>query len=553
MSEYLEIGAAKTDITCTVNGVGMMGWATPGNVVKNASTPLYARAFCFFDPKTGKRLVYVNAEICFVSVFLHSAIIQKLKDEHPELGLDETNVMLTAQHTHSAPSGFTPYVIYSMPAPGFVPRVFNTYRDGIVEAIVQAWKNKRPATMRMAVGEFAPDVPVAFNRSISAYNQNKDVEPLPAELWHMAVDRDMTLLRFDAPDGTPIGSINWFAVHTTTIHSDKTTVHSDNKGVAAALMEERFGGVAVFAQSNAGDVTPNYMRHKRDKLTRGPTPDDYENARIHGRFQFEMAERLYREAASAPEQTPRVDATSGYFDLSATVCEPEFTDGLTGCRTGPGVFGLPFFAGTAEGGGVSRTTFEIAKSLAMLAVPRDPDVQGKKIAFIETVNHKILGTQNYATLLGVAAGVHPYIKLLKQWSDKGILGNKPFAPQVLPVQLALLGGVALTAIPGEPTTVAGRRIRKALLPRLASLGVERVVAGGYANGYGGYVTTKEEFEVQRYEGGHTLFGKWTCAAFQTILCRLAEALHSDERPPLTPYRPDSFTQEELDARTVFKF
>ncbi|MDW8335257.1 MAG: neutral/alkaline non-lysosomal ceramidase N-terminal domain-containing protein, partial [Bacteroidia bacterium] len=169
MNDCLEIGAAKTDISCDVYGVGMMGWAKPGNVVKSAATPLYARAFCFFDPRTGKRFAYVNAEICFFSVFLHTAIIQKLKDEYPSLGLDEQNVMLTAQHTHSAPAGYTPYVLYSLPAPGFIPRVFETFRDGVTRAIVQAWHNKRPATMRLAVGEFPPDVPVAFNRSISAY------------------------------------------------------------------------------------------------------------------------------------------------------------------------------------------------------------------------------------------------------------------------------------------------------------------------------------------------------------------------------------------------
>jgi neutral ceramidase len=461
--------------------------------------------------------------------------------------------MLTAQHTHSAPSGYTPYVIYSLPAPGFVPRVFNTFRDGVVEAIVRAWKSKIPATVRLAVGEFAPDVPVAFNRSISAYNQNKDVEPMPAELWHWAVDRDMTLLRFDGLDGTPIGSINWFAVHTTSIHSDKTTIHSDNKGIAATLMEERCGGVAIFAQSNPGDVTPNFMRHKRDKVTRGPTPDDYENARIHGEFQFDLARRLYEKAADAPPRPVQVDAVAGYFDLSATVCEPEFTDGEPGCRTGPGVYGITFFTGTAEGGGVSQAVFQVAKSLALLAVPRDLAVQGKKIALIETVNHQILGTQNYQTLLGLAAGVHPYIKLLKQWADKGIIGAKPLAPQVLPVQLAVLGGIGLAALPGEPTTVAGRRIRRTLLPRLADLGIDTVVVGGYANGFGGYITTHEEYEVQRYEGGHTLYGKWTCAAYQTILCRLAEALHTQERSPLTPHRPDRFTPEELEARTVFKF
>ncbi|MCS7086123.1 MAG: neutral/alkaline non-lysosomal ceramidase N-terminal domain-containing protein, partial [Bacteroidia bacterium] len=380
---------------------------------------------------------------------------------------------------------------------------------------------------------------------------NKDVEPLPPEMWHLAVDRQMTLLRFDAADSTPIGSINWFGVHTTTIHSDKTTVHSDNKGEAARLMEECFGGVAIFAQNHPGDVTPNYMRHKGDKVTRGPTPDDYENVRIHGRFQFDLAERLYRQAAEAPPQPARVDSVCGYFDLSATACEPEFTDGMGVRRTGPGVFGVPFFLGTAEGGGVPYSTYQIAKSLAAVVVPRDPDVQGKKIPLVETVNHQILGTRNYGTLLGLTSGVHPYIGLLKQWADKGILGSKPFVPQVLPVQLALLGATALAGLPGEPTTVAGRRIGRMLTSRLQALGVERTVVAGYANAYAGYITTAEEYEVQRYEGGHTLFGKWTCAAYQTILCRLAEALSAQERTTLSACRPDAFSDEELRMRTVF--
>jgi neutral ceramidase len=59
----------------------------------------------------------------------------------------------------------------------------------------------------------------------------------------------------------------------------------------------------------------------------------------------------------------------------------------------------------------------------------------------------------------------------------------------------------------------------------------------------GYVTTNEEYQAQCYEGGHTIFGQWTLAAFQTRLTALAhemlkpegERRHDrDTQPPPVP-------------------
>ncbi|KAG5352626.1 hypothetical protein C0989_001449 [Termitomyces sp. Mn162] len=72
-------------------------------------------------------------------------------------------------------------------------------------------------------------------------------------------------------------------------------------------------------------------------------------------------------------------------------------------------------------------------------------------------------------------------------------------------------------MPGELTTMAGRRMREALRAELISSGVlgsdAYVVIAGPANTYAHYVTTREEYSVQRYEGASTIFGQFTLEAY----------------------------------------
>ena len=61
-------GSAKKDITYFKPGVGMMGFGMWFNIVKEVETPLFARAYVFIDQESGKKVAYVNAEICFITV-----------------------------------------------------------------------------------------------------------------------------------------------------------------------------------------------------------------------------------------------------------------------------------------------------------------------------------------------------------------------------------------------------------------------------------------------------------------------------------------------------
>jgi len=82
----------------------------------------------------------------------------------------------------------------------------------------------------------------------------------------------MTLLRIETEDGTPMATLNWFAVHPTSMNNTNKLISGDNKGYASFLFEEKMNGksvrpgkgefVAAFASSNLGDVSPNIMGAK---------------------------------------------------------------------------------------------------------------------------------------------------------------------------------------------------------------------------------------------------------------------------------------------------
>jgi neutral ceramidase len=132
------------------------------------------------------------------------------------------------------------------------------------------------------------------------------------------------------------------------------------------------------------------------------------------------------------------------------------------------------------------------------------------------------------------------VGFLNRILSTGAVDDRPWAPHVLPAQVVVIGDFAIAATAGELTTVAGRRLRAGLLDRLRSRGVHRMVAMPYSNTYAGYITTPEEYACQGYEGGHTLFGRWTLAGHRTLFDRVADRLltppsgRSPDRGPLPP-------------------
>lgn len=567
----IEIGTGSSDITAFTPGVGMMGFVTEGNVVAAIESPLSARAFVVRDPASGRKLAFAVAEIWSVTMAVKQGVVERLAAQYPELGYSEQNVMLAATHTHSAPGGYSHSFFYNASVPGFVPAVYEAIVAGLVAAIVEADRAARPGVAKLAAGEFAPEVPVAFNRAITAHNANRDVTPVPRDARHLAVDREMTLLRFETADGTPIGAFNWFAVHATSVGNDNTRVTPDNKGYAAQFVEaaQREAGrarfVAGFAQGAAGDVSPNFRRYPGKVGLRGAYEDDFESARFSGRLQADQAEALFAQAATAPPVAEAIDAALMWVDFSRVEIPPDLADGEPGHHTASASIGARMLQGTAEGTGIPPLAGALVRQISRAACARErlaarflPEAarrevlakyraQGNKVIFLDMGQGRMLGTKGLA--LSVLPGwADQTVRHIKAMHKRRLTGEGPWTPNVLPVQLFILGELAIAGVPGELTTQSGRRLRRVLLDTLAAHGVTRVVTCCYANAYAGYVTTPEEYDLQHYEGASTHFGRWTQPAYMATFRELAVELlkPAAERRLDRGAEPIRLTREQLD-------
>jgi len=70
-------------------------------------------------------------------------------------------------------------------------------------------------------------------------------------------------------------------------------------------------------------------------------------------------------------------------------------------------------------------------------------------------------------------------------------------PKIVSTQVAIIGNVVIAGVPGEFTTMSGRRLREAIKKVMndASDDETSVIVAGLCNTYSDYVTTPEEYQV----------------------------------------------------------
>jgi len=566
-----KIGTSKIDITIYKEHCGMLGYGRHFHYMRGVETAQHARAFVFENQ--GKKIVFVVVEYCFTTIYLKHGIIETLQTQYPELGYHDANVMITAQHTHSTAGGYTQHLIYNITTPGFQQDIYEHYRDGIVKAIVAADKNLKVGKIDYHKAEFDKDAEVAFNRSVAPYNQNPEVkEKMSYKKRHLAADRVMKLLRFSRPDGHPLGSLNWFGVHTTSVSNRCDKVCYDNKGYAAEFMEEwlreDYGPEQMpsgFVQDATGDVSPNFIWNPRLREYRGKYKDDYESAAYNGRLQFSKAKEIFEEASEKGMAiNGEIDYILAYYDMTTMNISEEYTGGLPHQTTGSACFGISFLEGTTDGQGASKALGVIAKAFFNSA--RQVEILAARLSRNKSRQEELLNYYNAQrpkpVVMNLSKGIialakkpeklvipgfmDPLIKYIKQVNRIGQGVRKPWVEERMPLQVFIIGQLAIVGIPAEITTIAAQRLRNSLMEVLKQRGVEEILLSPYANGYAGYITTPEEYKLQHYEGGHTLFGRWTLPAYQIGFKELATELlkFPDERRYLG-VEPVIFPKEDI--------
>lgn len=486
-SDTFLIGSGIYDITGPAAELGMMGYAMVDQKTAGIHMRLWSRAFVIASPCNENRVAIVSADLGLISQAVKQKVLERLQNTFGDLYHDG-NVLLSATHTHSGPGGYSHYAFYNLTILGFDEQNFNVIVNGIHQSIVRAHQNLAEGTIKFTVDHLTS---AGVNRSVEAYLQNPE-----SERNRFADDTNtrMTLLKFERADGEAIGTLNWFAVHGTSMGNDNNLISGDNKGYASYLFEKLKGTnytaeqtfVAAFAQSNCGDVTPNIFGGED-----GSGADDFESTKISAHKQFEMALQLFESADQLLKGG--VDFRHRYVKMDAVVISPDFTDGSEASTCTAGI-GISMVAGAEDGPGFGEegwTCDGIGNFWASLfCSDAFTECQAEKPVALET------------------GSMQPY----------------PWTPAVLPLQIVTIGDITLVAVPFELTTMAGRRLRQTVANRLNAAGIDTVVIAGLSNAYAGYVTTRQEYAVQHYEGASTHFGPWTLAALQQEFDYLATAL-----------------------------
>lgn len=566
-----KIGLSKVDMTYFNPETGMLGYGMHFHRMEGIETPQYARAFAIATEK--RKLVFVNTDICFSTNYLKIGVLERLAAEQPHLGYTDDNVMIVAQHTHSAAGGFTQHLGYNFTMPGFKEAVYEHYLNAIFKAILEADKNLKPGSIKHHTGEFDQDAEIAFNRSLRAYNKNPEVGVrVPMKKRHLAADRSMKLLRFDDEKGNPMGVLNWFGVHTTSVSNRYRKVCYDNKGYAAEYLEEALKEefenpdiITSFAQDATGDISPNFIWDRKNREYRGKYEDDYESAAYNGKLQSDQAKSIFDSAAKIGQTIEgELDYRLMYVDMSKIGIDPSYTGGLQHQSTSDPTWGMSFLEGTTDGQGAAKIVGQAVR--VILGSIRQVEVMAARMSKDKERQRDVIGYYNahhpkaivinHST--GVTAGaihpeklvvpdfVEPTIKFIKYANRVGYGKKTPWIPKILPLQIFIIGSIAIVGVPAEITTIAGKRLRETVAAVLEERGVSQVILSPYANSYAGYITTYEEYRLQLYEGGHTLFGKWTLAAYQMKFKEIAQELLKDpaDRTSLS-LQPDLFDRSEI--------
>ncbi|XP_021551866.1 neutral ceramidase isoform X4 [Neomonachus schauinslandi] len=518
------IGVGRADCTGQVADINLMGYGKTGQNARGILTRLYSRAFIMAEPDGSNRVVFVSIDIGMVSQRLRLEVLNRLQSKYGSL-YRRDNIILSGTHTHSGPAGFFQYTMFVIASEGFSNRTFEYMVTGIVKSIETAHKNMKPGKIFINKGIVEG---AQINRSPSSYLQNPESE---RARYSSNTDKEMVVLKMEDLNGAELGLLSWFAIHPVSMNNSNHLVNSDNMGYASYLFEqEKNKGylpgqgpyVAAFASSNLGDVSPNILGphcvntgESCDNansscpiggssmcIAMGPGEDMLNSTQIIGRIIYQRAKELY--ASASQEVTGPLAAAHQWVNMTDVTVQLNSTHTAKTCKP---ALGYSFAAGTIDGFG----NFNFTQGTTV----GDP--------FWDSLRDQILGK--------------PSAEIKECHKPKPILLHTgeltkphPWHPDIVDVQIITIGSLAITAIPGELTTMSGRRLREAVQTEFATNGMQNmtIVISGLCNVYTHYITTFEEYQAQRYEAASTIYGPHTLSAYIQLFRGLVKAIATGE-------------------------
>ncbi len=476
-------GVAVRDIT-PPPGLPKFGYSAIGRDGDGFRNRLRARVFYVRSP--GRRpVVVVQTDLGAGSILLHHHVAARIA-ARTDVGIGDLS--LTSTHTHSGPGlylGSNFYNAHGVRHGGFDPALLEFLSRRIADAVVEAYETRRPA--RLATGSRRV-WGAARNRSVEAWLRNPPGAGLQPshELEFAAVNPWMTMVRIDllAPGRgfVPAGAFTLFSIHGTAIPADSDPYHADLWAYFARDVERAIAThynppwdpVHGAFQATHGDTTPAWRVGLRGES----------EARRLGTFLGAEAWKLFRELDGELRDDVAVRSAMreiDVLDLPPAERRPLCSRAILGAAT----------VGAARGD-------EHAASWMW------PFTRGyPRRWFADWTCH---------------AEKH-WLASIFQW-----LVPADLFPHRALFHLLQFDDLLVFATPWEVTLESGNRIRQAIAAAVPAAAVRSIEISSLANGYFGYATTPEEYSLQFYEGGHTIYGPGTTPFLAAQGARLARDL-----------------------------
>lgn len=549
------VGVGKGDITGPITDIST-GYNSLGDLMEGLLMRLYARAFII--ETNGSPVVYATAELVHMTESIKPGVLKELANR----GLtqyNEQNVMLSATHCHSSTSNVSWYALYDLVngVPGYDDESYNVIVKGIADAIENAHNDLASGSVSLAYDD--TDIE-SYNRSLNAakWNVNYNASKYSSEFdaATRTVSKEMALLRFKHDGEGDIGMLSFFPSHGTSNSIDNTLVAGDHKGYAAWYIEQQMGGdyVAAFPQNESGDVSPN-KPHEEDVTEAFQRPADMdasldviENEIVHGQQEADEALRLLKGGAGVTTMDLSGPLAWDYttVDFSNIQVDKKYIgeyhmpyDDVENARTSEPCIGAGIIAGDEEGAPVDNA----AEGTVRHDYHINPDTGEVEITKCDFSMIDLYGLQNlFEPLWPTAMAIlqsDGYDDLQMEKVVCLAVGN--LMQKTQPIQVFRIGSLAIAGCSFELDTEQARRTKEALLETLRPAGVKKVIMSTHTNSYSQYVSTREEYAAQHYEGATTLFGPWSGSALTQELDKLCQNIvsgtHSDNGPGLRQEQP----------------
>ncbi len=198
---------------------------------------LFVKAMVWADDQNSMALLTFDCIGMLYPTLLQ--IREAVAEQIPTGELDPAHIMMASSHTHSGPD-----VVGIWGPDQLTSGVDSLYMKKLVatsaEALLAAWRSKRPAKVTYAEAQFGEDWVYNISDSLN-------------------LDRTLTVLQFLDTDGKSIATLTNFACHPTILDGANSLVSSDYVSGLYAYLDQKMGGVNCFVQGPIGGwVQPEY-------------------------------------------------------------------------------------------------------------------------------------------------------------------------------------------------------------------------------------------------------------------------------------------------------